>query len=222
MYWCRDSQNIIPSLGRGAAASELAGRGNIESIGKTPSSTFPREGIARAAAFLLLLLFTSLLPSCTPNNIQKSTDLKYFDIKGFFTADTARLRKLNHVTHKMVTHNGITETKDVHINNWGSELSLFSQSDINKPAWRNSYIIEKGDNIEIYRANDPDLKTREIIIKKEGRKIKWILISNSTRNQLYQTKEKLSYFPDSIYIIQKCQKVRLLGANTYVIKGSLN
>jgi hypothetical protein len=132
------------------------------------------------------------------------------------------LRKLNRITHKMVYHNGIKETKDVHINNWGVELSLFSQSDINKPAWRNSYIIEKGDNIEIYRANDPDLKTREIIIKKEGGKVKWILISNSTKNQLYQTKEKLSYFPDSIYIIQKYQKVRLLGANTYYIKGSLN
>ncbi|MGF7079978.1 hypothetical protein [Mucilaginibacter sp. UYCu711] len=168
------------------------------------------------------LLFISLLPSCQSDNTQTETDLNYFDIKGFFTADTARLRKLNHITHKTVKHNGITETKDVHITNWGLELSLFSQSDINKPAWRNSYIIEKGNNIEIYRAKYPDLKTREIIIKKEGGKVKWILISNATKNVLYQTKEKLSYFPDSIYIIQKYQKVRLLSANQYVVKGSLN
>jgi hypothetical protein len=221
MYWCKNSQNIIPSLGRGAAASEMAGRGNIELIGKTPSSTFPREGIARAAVFLLLII-CFLLPSCQSDNIQNSDDLKYFDIKGFFTADTARLRKLNHITHKMVYHNGNKETKDVHITNWGLELSLFSQSDINKPAWRDSYTVVKSDNIEIYRAKDPDLKTREIIIKKKGAKVKWIMISNTTKNILYQTKEKLSYFPDSIYIIQKYQKVRLLGANQYVIKGSLN
>lgn len=179
------------------------------------------EFFARAVAFLLLII-CSLLPSCAPDNIQNSTDLKYFDIKGFFTADTARLRKLNHITHKMVNHNGNTETKDVHITNWGLELSLFIQSDINKPAWKNSYTVIKTDGLEIYRAKDPDLKTREIIIKKEGREVKWILISNATKNRLYQTKEKLSYFPDSIYIIQKYQKVRLLGANSYVIKGSLN
>lgn len=172
--------------------------------------------------FVVVFTFSSLLPSCKPDNIQTGADLKYFDIKGFFTADTARLRKLNHITHKMVNHNGNTETKDVHINNWGLELSLFIQSDINKPAWRDSYTVVKTDNIEIYRTKDPDLKTQEIMLKKEGGKVKWIMITNSTKNKLYQTKEKLSYFPDSIYIIQKYQKVRLLGANTYVIKGSLN
>jgi hypothetical protein len=170
----------------------------------------------------LVVLFTSLFPCCKPDNIQTGADVKYFDIKGFFTADTARLRKLNHITHKMVYHNGNSETRDVHINNWGMELSLFSQSDINKPAWRDSYTVVKTDNIEIYRAKDPNLKTREIMIKKEGGKVKWMVIFNKTNNPLYQTSEKLSYFPDSIYIIQKYQKVRLLGANQYLIKGSLN
>ncbi|MBC7399580.1 MAG: hypothetical protein H7289_06520 [Mucilaginibacter sp.] len=212
----------------------MAGRGNIELIGKTPSCTFPREGIARAAAFFLILLLTSLLPSCKPDNIQTGTDLKYFDVKGFFAGDTARLRKLNHITHKTVYHNGNNETKDVRINNWGLELSLFSQSDINKPAWRDSYTIVKTDNIEIYRAKDPDLKTREIIVKRKGNMVKWIIINNSTKNILYQTKERLSYFPDSIYIIQKDQqiclfgdnrytrKIALLSLNQYAVKGSLN
>ncbi len=196
MYWCRGTKK--------------------QRSGNVPLS---RGGLL---VYLLFVGLTSLLPSCKPDNIQTGADLKYFDIKGFFTADTARLRKLNHITHKMVYHNGNTETKDVHINNWGLELSLFIQSDINKPAWRDSYTVVKTDNIEIYRTKDPDLKTQEIMLKKEGGKVKWIMITNSTKNKLYQTKEKLSYFPDSIYIIQKYQKVRLLGANTYVIKGSLN
>jgi hypothetical protein len=222
MYWCKKEKVIIPSLGRGAAAIEMAGRGNIELIGETPSSTFPREGIARAAAFLPILLLIALLPSCKDDNINTRTDLKYFDIKGLFTADTARLRKLNHITHKTVNHNGAIESKDLHIANWGLELNLFSQSDINKPAWREAYNVIKSDNIEIYKAKDPDLKTREIMVKKENGKVKWLVIYNKTKNMLYQTTEKLSYFPDSIYIIEKYQKVRLLGANRYTIKGSLN
>ncbi|WP_299499765.1 hypothetical protein [Mucilaginibacter sp.] len=133
-----------------------------------------------------------------------------------------RLTKLNHLTNKTVTHNGITETKKVHISNWGLELSSFSESDINKPAWRDSYNIQTNGASIIYRAKTIDLKTQLIVINKQADKVKWILIYNRTENILYQTNEKLSYFPDSLYIIQKYQKVRLLGANTYTIKGTLN
>ncbi|MES2379160.1 MAG: hypothetical protein V4553_21390 [Bacteroidota bacterium] len=186
------------------------------------SRPLSRGELGRGTMAVALVAFICFFVSCKPDNIQTGTGLKYFDIKGFFTADTARLRKLHHITHKMVYHNGGKETKDVRINNWGLELSLFSQSDINKPAWRDSYTIVKSDSIEIYHAKDPDLKTREIMVKKDGGKVKWIVIYNSTRNILYQTSEKLTYFPDSLYMIQKYQKVRLLGANRYVIKGSLN
>jgi hypothetical protein len=42
---------VFPPHERGAAASEVAGRGLVAMhIGKTPPSTLPREGIARAAA----------------------------------------------------------------------------------------------------------------------------------------------------------------------------
>lgn len=199
MYWCKTQKKQ---------------RSNIAPLS--------RGELCQRAMAVALVAFICFFVSCKPGNVQTGTDLKYFDIKGFFTADTARLRKLNHITHKMVYHNGVKETKDVHIGNWGLELNLFSQSDINKPAWRDSYTVVKTDNIEIYRAKDPDLKTREIMVKKEDGKVKWLVIFNKTNNLLYQTSEKLSYFPDSIYIIQKYQKVRLLGANQYLIKGSLN
>lgn len=171
---------------------------------------------------VMLILFIAFLSSCKPDTIQEGATQKYFDIQGYFRADTARLNKLNHLTLKTVAHNGITETKRLHINNWGLELSLFSESDINKSAWRESYTIQNSGNTIIYRAKTADLKTREIVINKQADKIKWILIFNRTQNMLYQTTEKLSYFPDSIYVIQKFQKVRLLGANRYTIKGTLN
>jgi hypothetical protein len=171
-------------------------------------------------AFLSFLCLTLLLPSCKPDIPKNGT--KFFDLKGYFHADSLRLTKLKHLTLKTVTHNGITETKKVHIANWGTELNLFSQSDINKPAWSNSYTVTNDGNAIIYKAKEPQLRTREIVISKQGNKIRWIMIYNNTKNTLYQSTEKLSYFPDSVYIIQKYQKVRLLGANTYIIKGSLN
>ena len=182
------------------------------------AASFVREKLHNS--FLLFFFLPLFLPSCKPDVSKNGT--KFFDLKGYFHADSLRLTKLNHLTFKTVTHNGVTETKKVQIANWGTELNLFIQSDINKAAWSNSYTITNDGNAIIYRAKEPQLRTREIIISKLGNKVKWILIYNTTKNILYQTTEKLSYFPDSVYIIQKYQKVRLLGANNYQVKGTLN
>ena len=164
-------------------------------------------------------MLVSCISGCRPDVKETGAALKYFDLKGYLTKDTARLNKLNKPVFKTVSHNGITESKTVHIDNWGLELDLFIGSDINRPAWKSSYTIAAGDNILLYKAKDPLLKTQEMIIKLDKQKVKWIFIYNHTKNILYQTSEWLSYFPDSLYLIRKVQKVRLMGTNRYRIQG---
>jgi len=170
------------------------------------------------AGFVLLLAINS----CKSDSHSAANTNKFFDIKGYFRADSARLSKLNPLVNKTVIHNGITETKKIHVLNWGTELSLFSESDINKPAWKASYSVQTTDDFLIYTAKDPSLKTQRIIIKKVGEQLKWIVIANHTKNILYESFEKLTYFPDSLYLIQKKQRVRVLGTDIYKISGSLN
>jgi hypothetical protein len=170
------------------------------------------------AGFVLLLAINS----CKSDSHSASDTNRFFDIKGFFKADSARLSKLNPLVNKTVVHNGITETKKVRIPNWGTELSLFSESDINKPAWKASYNVQTTDDFLIYKAKDPSLKTQRITIKREGERLMWIMIVNHTKNILYESFEKLSYFPDSLYLIQKKQRVRVLGTDIYKISGTLN
>jgi len=158
---------------------------------------------------------------CKPDIKETGSSLKYFDIKGYFTKEAARLTKQNKPILKTITYNGATESKKVLINNWGRELDFFASADINKPAWKDSYTIEKSGNFLIYKAKYPELKMREMVIKKDSQKIDWILIYNSTKNLLYQSTEKLSYFPDSLYIIEKLQRVILLGTNIYRVKGTI-
>jgi hypothetical protein len=165
----------------------------------------------------LIILFCTL--SCKKDS-RAGTDTKaFFDLKGYFTADSLRLTKLDPLINKTVTHNDETQTKKMRISNWGNEFRLFTESDINKPSWQASYNIQATNDFLIYKAKYPNLKTRDIIIKRAGDKIKWILIFNHTKNPLYESEEKLSYYPDSLYLIQKLQKVRLLGTEKYSIKG---
>ncbi|GAA3966508.1 hypothetical protein [Mucilaginibacter dorajii] len=167
------------------------------------------------------ILLLSGLQSCRPDKTQPNGTLKYFDVAGYFKADTSKLQKLNPVVDKTVLHNGTSENKTVHIPNWGQELNLFIQSDINRPAWKNSYTVLNTDSLIIYTAKTPDLRTTKIMIRKDNNKVKWLVIYNHTKNLLYETREKLSFFPDSAYQIEKSQQVKLMGKNLYMVKGIL-
>lgn len=158
--------------------------------------------------------------ACKPEIKETGATPKYFDLKEFFKTDSARLFKLNPSIKKTVSHNGESETKTVKITNWGQELGLFTSSDINKPAWKDSYSVENnGDSVITYKAKFPELKTRYILIRKSGDKVTSIYIFNTISNLLYNTIETLSYTPGKSYFIQKHQYVKLMGRNTYTIKG---
>lgn len=185
-----------------------------------PSRPLSRGELGLRIFFLVAI--ATFFSACKPEHIDEGTKLKYFDLKSYFKAEAARLQKAGKPVTKTVDHNKAKETKQVSIDKWETELSLFASSDINKPAWRDSYKVTDDGTIAIYEAKDPELKTREIIVNRPNNKVKWIVIYNGTKNMLYQTTEKLSYFPDSAYVINKLQQVRLLGTNQYVITGLLN
>ena len=158
--------------------------------------------------------------ACKPEIKETGAVLKYFDLKEFFKADSARLAHLNPEITKTVSHNGESETKKMRIVNWGREFDLFTSSDINKPAWKNSYAVHlAGDTLISYTAKFPELKTREIMIRKSDGKVTSVFIVNDVHNLLYETVEKLTYIPNSYYLIEKQQKVKVMGANNYLVKG---
>jgi len=185
-----------------------------------------RAALPLIGAIMLAVFFSACKPDARDNG-----HLKYFDLKDYFIKDSARLTKENKIVFKTVTHNGVSESKKVHIANWGGELNLFKDADINKPAWKDSYKIIDEDSILVYRAKKPNsMKVREILINKTKEKIKWILIYNKTPENtwlglkipsLYQTSERLIYFPDSLYIIERVQRVKLIGTNVYKIRGEI-
>jgi len=165
-------------------------------------------------------LFTLLLAaSCKPDVKQSNGTLKYFDLAGYFKAEAARLSKSAKPVVKTVNYNGQTETKTILIKNWPRELDLFISSDINKAAWKDSYNISKNGDSVVYTTIDTNLHTRRIVLWLKQDKVTGLAISNFTKNMLYQTNEKLRYYPDSIYYIEKHQRVKLLGTNNYQITG---
>jgi len=165
---------------------------------------------------------TSGLLACKPDVHISNAEKRYFDLKQFIDADSVRLNKQAPLVLKTVQHNSDgAQTKRLIIRNWGQELELFSASDINKPAWRDSYQIQQQGDSVVYTALYSELVTRRIVISKKGQEVKKITIENFTKNFLYKTQEHLVYYPDSLYLIDKEQNVKLIGTNRYKITGKI-
>ncbi|QQL48458.1 hypothetical protein [Mucilaginibacter ginkgonis] len=170
---------------------------------------------------LIVTLGLLCIYGCKPDVKEFKGQYKYFDLKGFMRTDSARLVASNPLVDKSVSHNGAVETRQLKIANWGNELSMFTNSDINRPAWRNSYQTKTLGDSTIYLSNEPDLKTKRLIIVKHGDKVASIHIVNHTENLLFEANEDLTYVPDSLYIISKKQQVLILGSNNYLVKGRI-
>lgn len=177
---------------------------------------------ANKRGFLLLLTAGLLLAAtgCKPD-IKNTGNEAYFDIAGYFKAQTKELSKQNPSVNKTATHNGQSETKKVKIGNWEGEFEQFIASDINKPAWRQSYTVSNGTGITVYKAKSKDLKTQKVILKEVDGKLVWIYIYNHNKNLLFESYEDLAYYPDSVYTIKKWQHVKLMGVNRYEIRGEV-
>lgn len=160
--------------------------------------------------------------ACKPEIKETGATLKYFDLKEYFKGDSARLARINPTITKTVSHNGESESKKLKIANWGREFGLFTSSDINKPAWKDSYTVKETADSIVYTAKFTELKTREISIHKSAGKVTLVHVVNNLHNLLYTTIEKLTYVPGSYYLIEKNQQVKVMGANNYLIKGVFN
>ncbi|RYY37756.1 MAG: hypothetical protein EOP46_01420 [Sphingobacteriaceae bacterium] len=166
---------------------------------------------------IIAVIVASGLQACKPG--VASIDAQYFDLKGYFTGEIGRLSKTHPIVSKSVSHNDTAQSKSIRISDWESELALFTGSDINKPAWRDGYSITETPDSIIYKALKPELKVRELSIKRRSNKVTAIVILNKTKNILYNSTEKLAYYPDSLYSIEKKQDVSLIGINHYKIQG---
>ncbi len=167
-------------------------------------------------AFLLLVF----LAACGKKEDSKNASGRYFDIRGYFEQQAIELQRQNPEIEKTVSQNSQLEKKQIRIANWKAELELFSESDINKPAWKDSYLIKKDGSEVDYISTDKHLRTKKISIRysKNGA-VDRIAIFNKISNPLYTSIEQLNYYPDSLYTISKKQNVQIIGENQFAISA---
>jgi hypothetical protein len=156
---------------------------------------------------------------CNPAAKNQRDTFNYFDLKGYFEKEAARLTKNNPAITKTVTVNDAAESKETRIADWTKELAIFSDADLNRNAWKGLFKAVNAGNQEIYTSDQEKIPVKEVRIIKRNGEVYQIRILVKNTNILYSSADTLSYYPDSLYQVKKKQHIKLLAEKRYTITG---
>lgn len=177
----------------------------------------------RVPLLLLLLSLNLFITSCKKEN--QSTDSgTYFSVRNFFTAEATRLAKLPILLNKTALSNQDSSNQRIEKVNWKKELTLFTESDINKPAWKQLFKIDSlrsADGLKLsYRSIEASIPVKQILLTFKAGKLEKISAEKETNNFVFKSTEEWSYIPDSGYVLNVNQKVLWFFQNNYEVRGS--
>ena len=186
----------------------------------------------RNSYWLLVIGFWLSEIGCKKSSGNELRTHDYFDLQSFFTQQIHTLDSLKPTVNKTVFLNEKKEEKKLKEINWKEELSVFLESDINKPAWKDKYTVDtslKDDpNIYFYiirfTAKDKNLKTQKITLNiiKDIEQIQSVYVKNVTENFLYSSVSNLMFLPEKEYSISTVQKIRFVSQDKFEVKGKFS
>ena len=155
------------------------------------------------------------LTSCQTPAETSTEPNAYYDVKGFVQNQIQFLSQQQPMIEKTMVVGKDEEKRTTREVDWKKELELFLQADINKPAFRLSYVTERPDSLtyeyKIQTEEDLPVRFLKIILDKESGKPALIEAKISSKNKLYESEKNLA---------MRCEeKAGVWRVASYQIKG---
>lgn len=163
----------------------------------------------RIVAFFMLSI---IVCGCYRSELKESLSVDpFFDLKGYMESQIDSLREQQDPVEKTITLGDKSETHRFSDFDYDRELTIFLQSDINKPAWFDKYRIDSVQQngrlqAVTYTALDTSLRTRELRVELDGPAVERIYLRNRTKTVLSSGDQELWYEPGRGYRIATLQK----------------
>lgn len=176
---------------------------------------------------IFVLISYLLLAACSPvpqPDASKMTAKPFFDLKGYFEQQVTALSKKKPAAVKRLRIGAKTEEITPDSIDFKQELKVFSDSDINRPAWFDKYAVDStrntaGELVRIgYKALASDLKVQQLEIDFAGGAASRIHIVNQLKTAVANSKQDLTYEPSVGYKVTDEQKITLADPKIYAVE----
>ncbi|CAH1001519.1 hypothetical protein LEM8419_02422 [Neolewinella maritima] len=163
----------------------------------------------RLPSLLLLLLCFPLLTGCYADELQQDMEREpFFDLAGYIDAQVDSLTALDPTVRKTIVLNGVEESKELDDLRFATDLRLFREADINKPAWLDKYTLAEeeaqggGAQVRVYTATDSSMQTRQLEVTLIDDRPTKIVVLRKTGTVLSDGTHRLTYDPALGYDIR--------------------
>ena len=170
-----------------------------------------------------LLTFCALFSACN-EEVKDNQINKYFDLKGLIEKQIKTLNTQKPAVQKLVVISDSSENQLVKTVDWAKELELFTQADLNKPAFTKSYQVDSFSMGVKYTLKETEkLPVKYLNISRLGEDGISIEAMVNTNNYLYETERhlKLSVKNNELtdYQIDGFQKIVFGNKKVFKING---
>jgi hypothetical protein len=174
---------------------------------------------------IFYLALIVLLGACQ-NDSQFEQPKKYFDVKALIQQVVQKLNAQKPLVKKTIQTPETTENQTIRIGNWAKELELFTQVDLNKPAYLNSYLVDSTSNTIKYTLKPNEkLPVQFLSFKEKGNTEYQIEALILVDNYLYSSEKHLTltWKNDFVtnYQIDGFQKVVFGDKKSFKINGTV-
>ena len=167
--------------------------------------------------YLIALIFWTACSTTEIPTVNKKLDKPFFDIITYLD-DEIEKSQLTQI-EKTVQINGESETKVLKDFDLKKELSMFYDSDINKPSLFDKYNTFETEHSITFKTEDEELSVQRIkIFKGENGDFQKLLINRKAAKQIYSSDKVLTYESNIGFSIQNTQKVKFSEEKAYEIE----
>lgn len=170
-----------------------------------------------------------MLASCADKAYDERNALnqsKYVDLKSYFESEIIRLNQSNYALEKTLLFDGETEKINTAKVNWKKEIEPFLDLDILKNTYTgrlnaDTLLLNQDEFDVIYSPNDSSVDLKQLHVQFNHQKISAVKAQFASHNPLYHSYKLYEYFPDSLYMIEGNQKVKLVHSPSYKVSARI-
>lgn len=145
---------------------------------------------------IFIFFILSATKSCIYKTPQSQEPQIYFSLHQFIQTQVAKLDSSKPTFNKTVVNEGKKASQSLQIKEWKKELRMFEEANINKPAFKDMYVVKDSTAqnrvFKIYRSKDKNFHTQFLLIEYDAAKqIKMIQVLYQTNDFLFQSKRDL-------------------------------
>ncbi len=171
---------------------------------------------------LVLLGMVIVFSYCVKDTAIGKKQLSFFDLKAYFETQKRQLVEIEKFK-KTTIIDGKQIEKELDSIDFNLELIVFEESDINKIAWIDKYLVDSVYdkngllNKLIYKATDDKLRTQQMLISFSQNAVDTIRIFNNSSGSVADLEQRLLYIPTYGYTIESKQKTTISAQHVVTV-----